>query len=202
MSQVESTLRRVNGRVLGNRNFRVSCDDDWDPQRHITLRRQLMEQEAREIAATRIPAASVTTITENEDPMDDGFDYEEYRRSQDVSDDPEEFFGAVESGELFDDTGDDYAEEFTDTLPGAVTFDSDRTPAPANEDRQWDGLQDILDAMQDFCHGEIQEHEIHLDGISSTHYYHANRTGIIAVDRFDLYGDRNPPAWWPILECA
>lgn len=211
MSQVESTLRLVNGRLLGNRNWRISCDEDWDNSRHITLRRQLAEQEACEIAASvtlnGIPALSVA-LPENEGPVDDHyFDYEEYhgyhrsRETPSLDDSLETFLQSVESGELFD-GDDDYVLSDLVAIPGTVTFDTSR-PAPANpEDRRWEGLQDDLDAMQDFYRGKIQEHEIHLDGISSTHYYHANQTGIIAVDRFDLYGDRNPSAWWPILECA
>lgn len=209
MSNVESTLRTVNGRILGNRNWRHSLwDDDWISRR-ITLRHQMAEQEAREIATTvslsGISALSAT-LPENEGPVDDyDFDYDDYchpRQPSDSEVELETFLQNVEAGELFDDSGDDHLLSDLVAIPGAVTFDTSR-PTPASpESRRWEGLQDDLDAMQDFYRGKIQEHEIHLDGISSTHYYHAARTGIIAVDRFDLYGDRNPSAWWPILECA
>lgn len=206
MSQVESTLRRVNGRVLGNRNWRLTADEGWDFQR-ITIRRQLAEQEAREIA-TRLPLSP-------EETGDDDLSVDFYPEDYDVDPDPdpepepqqqnplETFLQEVASGEIFDDSDDDYAE----THPGTVTFDdnfrlSNLSEALETRDPRWNGLYDILDAMQDVHRGEIQQHEIHQDDISATHLYHATRHGIIATDRFDIYGDRNPPAWWPILESA
>lgn len=207
MSQVESTLRRVNGRLVGNRNWRLRCEEGWD-FRHLTVRRQLMEQEVREI----IPIVNQEGITAvlptppMEDDLDDPDgdstpedDDEESRQRSNPDSEPEEL--CQQGGEEYDDSG----EESMDAAPGTVTFDTVRPPAPpviSDEESRWHGLRDDMDAMQDFCNGEIQEHEIHLDGISSTHYYHAARAGIIAADRFDIYGDRNPPAWWPVIECA
>lgn len=202
MSQVESTLRMVNGRLVGNRNWRYSSREGWD-FRHITLRRQLMEQEVREIIPVvnqeGIVAVLLTPPMEDDlDDLDVDFTPEDYDEEQERPDPDAELeeFCSQEHDEQYENSGEDP----TDAALGAVTFDIDRTPT--TEDRCWDGLENHLEAMRSYHNGEIQEHEIHLDGISSTHLYHAARSGIIAADRFDLYGDRNPPAWWPVIECA
>ncbi|GEM_PF-6569585 len=209
MSQVESTLRMVNGRLVGNRNWRLTYHEGWD-FRHVTLRRRLMEQEARETAMT-INLDGIAAVlpelplVENDDLCVDfcSEDYDvdsESRQRSNPEAELETFFQQVESGEIFDET--DYDCDFTNATPGDITFDTSRPHPVEAHDSRWDGLEDHLEAMQSFRNGEIQEHELHCDGISDTHYYHAARTGIIAVDRFDLYGDRNPRAWWPILETA
>lgn len=212
MSQVESTLRCVGDRLLGNRNWRHRAYEDWD-FRHEIVSRHLAEQEAREIVAivnqdgitTRLPTSQEETGDDDLNDLDADFFPEDY--DVDPNPEPQQQNPHTELEELYQQEGDEQydnnRENFTDAELGAVTFDTDRTPSPARpEDLRWHGLRDDMDAMQNFCHGEIQEHEIHLDGISMTHLYHAARTGIVAVDRFDLYGDRNPPAWWPILESA
>lgn len=200
MSSIPSTLRRINGKLFGGTNHnRSTCGGDFKDEGgcdycanlgRTASHRQFAEQEAREM-----------TVVVNQDGLsallDSDIDYSIYEES------PEDRRN-FQKYEILKSLEDRYvdAEEYI-ARPGTIIFDTPRAIAPfSDDDPCWEGLKDDLDAMQDFYRGKIQEHEIHLDGISSTHYYHANRTGIIAVDRFDLYGDRDPSAWWPILECS
>lgn len=130
MGQVESTLRVVNGRLVGNRNWRLSCHEGWD-FRHITMRRQLVEQEAREVTAIVNQDGITTELSlspeeTNDDDLSD-LDVDFWPEDYDVDPNPEPQQQNPDAEPEDDDQHDDSGEDFADASPGDVIFDTDRT---------------------------------------------------------------------------